>query len=338
MTTSEKPLPADAPVADIDPTAQPSPTSHDGGPVPADYAALLSAAGQFFSVTQAEPRRLLHGRGHRYPGLEHLNVDWYPPVLLLTFYGEPDGITSLLDQLLALDQLGQIRTVALQRRQRQGAEATVLWGEQLMPRVVSEAGLRFEVRPGQNRNAGLFLDMAPLREWLQRHSEGRNVLNLFAYTCSLSVAALAGGARQVVSVDMSKPAIQWGQRNHQLNHQDLSRVRALPHNLFTSWGRISQLGRYDTLIIDPPTRQRGSFDVEKNYATVIRRIPKLASTGAEVIATINSPFHGPGYLIEQFEKHAPQVRFREFMPIPDEFLDLYPEKGLNIGRFTVGGE
>ena len=85
--------------------------------------------------------------------------------------------------------------------------------------------------------------------------------------------------------------------------------------------------------MDPPTRQRGSFDVNKNYPAVIKRLPKLISPGADVIATINSPYQGPEYLIEQFEKHAPELTFKELMPIPAEFADKYPERGLNICHF-----
>ena len=132
---------------------------------------------------------------------------------------------------------------------------------------------------------------------------------------------------------MNRPGIQWGLCNHRLNNQDASRVRTLPHNLFTSRGRIKQLGRYDCILIHPPTRQRGSFDVEKNYPAVIKRMLKLINPGADVVATINSPCQGPGFLIEQFEKFAPALRFVEFPPIAPEFQDKYPERDLNICLF-----
>ncbi|MEZ5489648.1 MAG: class I SAM-dependent methyltransferase [Gammaproteobacteria bacterium] len=304
-----------------------------GGEDVADYLPLLDNLGRLLSQPAPEPLRVFHGRGHRYPGLEHVTLDWYPPVLLLTFYQEPVHSAQLLEKILAADVHKQVKSVVLQRRQRHRADAELLWGEQFETCTVVEGGLSFEVRPGVNRNVGLFLDMRPLREWLQTHSQGRNVLNLFAYTCSLSVAAVAGGARQVVSVDMSRPSIQWGLRNHRLNNQDASLVRSLPHNIFTSWGRIQQLGRYDCILVDPPTRQRGSFDVAKNYPAVIKRLPKLIKPGADVIATINSPYQGPGFLIEQFEKFAPALRFVEFLPIAAEFQDKYPERGLNICLF-----
>ena len=118
---------------------------------------------------------------------------------------------------------------------------------------------------------------------------------------------------------MSRPSIQWGQRNHELNDQPPGRVRTVPHNLFRSWGRLKQFGRYDTVIIDPPTRQRGSFDVEKNYSAVLKKLSKLTAPGANVIATVNSPYLTDDFLLNQVARYAPTCRFVEMMPRSPEF-------------------
>jgi 23S rRNA (cytosine1962-C5)-methyltransferase len=299
------------------------------------YEEFREIAARFFASPQTDTRRILHGRGHLFDGLEHLCVDWFPPVVLITTYGNDDQPEDLNNILLAADQHKQIESIQMQYRKRKGVPSINLSGDQITKCIVNEGDLVFEVQPGVNQNAGLFLDMRPLRERLQAGSRDKNVLNLFAYTCSLSVAALAGGARQVVNVDMSKPSINWGMRNHELNNQDLRAVRSVPHNLFRSWGRIKQSGPYDLILIDPPTRQRGSFDAEKNYPSVIKKLPQLAAPGAEVIATINSPYLGDDYLINLFARYAPQYRFRERLPAAPEFEDQFPEKALKIYRFSA---
>jgi len=309
------------------------PSTADGSNLDTVYQPFLTRVAAMFGRPAPEACRVFHGRGHCFPGLEYLNADWYPPVLLLTFHREPEHLDYLLEHVLASDPLQQLKSIVVQSRQRHRADSTLLWGEDIPTCLVEEDGLKFEVRPGLNRNAGLFLDMRPLRQWLKANSNQANVLNLFAYTCSLSVAALAGGASRVVSVDMNKPSIQWGVANHRHNGQDLQRVISLPHNIFSSWGRIKQLGRYDTVIIDPPTRQRGSFDVEKNYPTVIKRIPKLVNSGANVIATVNSPRLDDEYLIEQFARHAPRLQLIDYLPAAPEFIEKYPERGLKIYHF-----
>ena len=134
---------------------------------------------------------------------------------------------------------------------------------------------------------------------------------------------------------MSKPSIRWGELNHRLNKQDLRCIRSIPHNVFRSWGRITQFGRYDTIIIDPPTRQRGSFDVEKNYPAIIKKLNNLSNSGADIIATLNSPFLGSDYLIHRFQRFAPQCRLIGEIPASAEFKDKYPQRALKIFHFRV---
>jgi 23S rRNA (cytosine1962-C5)-methyltransferase len=299
------------------------------------YEDLAKLAEAFFSAPQPETRRIFHGRGQLYPGLEHLSVDWFAPVVLITTYEEIEDPQQLVKTILPADKHNQISSIQLQYRKRKGTPAVCLHGKDIKHCVVEENGLRYEIQPGLNQNAGLFLDMQPTRQWLKSWSADKNVLNLFAYTCSLSVAALAGHARQVVNVDMSKPSINWGSRNHELNGQEQRKVRTIPHNLFRSWGRIKQYGRYDTVIIDPPTRQRGSFDAEKNYGAVLKKLKQLTNPGADIIATVNSPYIGDDFLIHQFERWAPETRFLEMMPRSPEFADKYPERALKIYHFKA---
>lgn len=297
------------------------------------YSSLLEHAKTFFANEQIEPRRVFHGRGHMFEGLEHINLDWYPPVLLLTGYSEIAEVESLAEALIDLDQHQQIKGLTYQLRSSRGATSQVLWGEAIDTTVVVENNIKYEVQPGVNQNAGLFLDMRPLRGWLKDYSKDKNVLNLFAYTCSLSVAALEGGARQVVSVDMSKPSIQWGTRNHELNQHELRQVRAMPHNLFKSWGRLQQYGRYDTIIIDPPTRQRGSFDAEKDYGAVLKKLHKLVHPNADVIASLNSPYLGSDFLPNLMQRHQSKFRLVGEFPVSPEFVDRFPERALKLYHF-----
>ncbi len=256
-------------------------------------------------------------------------------MVLISTYEEIEDVEALTDAIIQHDTHSQIESVLLQYRKRKGTPTQCLYKTPINHCIVEEHGLKYEVQPGVNQNAGFFLDMRPLRQWLSQTSEGKNVLNLFAYTCSLSVAALAAGARQVVNVDMSKPSIQWGSRNHALNNQAQRSVKSVPHNLFRSWGKIKQFGPYNTVIIDPPTRQRGSFDVEKNYGTVLKKLKSLTAEKADVIATVNSPYLTDDFLINQFARHAPQCRFRTMMPGSEEFPDKFPERALKIYHFSA---
>lgn len=299
---------------------------------------LIEASNSFFAEKRAEARRVFHGRGQCYPGLSHVCFDWFAPVLLISAYKAIEGMQELIDEILAGDVHSQIESIVLQRRYEHGSPAEALHGSMQESLVVRENDLRFEVHPGRKQNAGLFMDMRLMRQWLIANSEHRRVLNLFAYTCSFSVAALAGGASFVTSVDLSKTSIAWGKRNHELNEQPLDRVKSIPYNLFTSWGRIKQYGRYDLVIIDPPPRQRRSFESEKNYGAVIKRLGSLCNPGADIIACLNSPFLDSQWMHDQFAEHCPRATFLERMPVAPEYPDVEPERGLKIFRFKFSEE
>jgi 23S rRNA (cytosine1962-C5)-methyltransferase len=280
-------------------------------------------------------RRLFHGRGHCYPGLEYLTVDRFASKLLIgCFGGEPDRVSELGRHLFEVVE--GIDGVAVQVRDGRRTRTEVVAGEVPEELVVREAGLSYLVQPLRNQNVGLFLDMAPVRDWVRESSNGRRVLNLFAFTCAFSVAALAGGAAHVVNNDMSRAALDWGQRNHALNGHDPRSVSMLPHNLFKSWWKIRQLGPYDLVIIDPPTNQRGSFNAEKQYGQVLKRLPELCAEGADVVACLNSPFLTADFLTGQMARRAPSARFDAFLPISPDFPDRYPDRALKVGAFRYG--
>jgi 23S rRNA (cytosine1962-C5)-methyltransferase len=268
-----------------------------------------------------------------FEGLEHINIDWYPPVMLITGYRPIPDLQEIVTLAQASDGHQKIRSIVHQQRSGKGAASTLVWGDEIPRAVVVENGVKFEVQPGVHQNAGLFLDMRPLRVWLKENSLDKNVLNLFAYTCSFSVAALAGNARQVVSVDMSKPSVSWGNRNHELNSQDLRCVRSMSHNILKSWSRIERPGPYDTVIIDPPTHQRGSFEAERDYVAVLKRLGRFCQKGADVFATINSPYLGTDYLPNLMQRYQSRFRLLGEFPASAEFVDRFPEKALKIYHF-----
>ncbi|TNF90493.1 MAG: methyltransferase [Gammaproteobacteria bacterium] len=277
-------------------------------------------------------RRLFHGRGHCYPGLEDLVVDRFGSVLLVGCFGDNVARARRLAGLLD-EALEGVAGVAVQQRQGRGTRAEVVRGAVEEELIVQEAGLRYLVQPLRNQNVGLFLDMAPTRRWLVDAAEGKRVLNLFSFTCAFSVAALAGGATQVVNNDMSKPALDWGRKNHELNGHDPRQVSMLPHNLFKSWWKIREYGPYDIIIIDPPTNQRGSFNAEKQYGQILKRLPEFAATGSTIIACLNSPFLNTDFLPGQMARWCPRASLIETLPAAEDFPERYPDRGLKIYRF-----
>lgn len=286
----------------------------------------------------AQAGRLVHGRGRRWEGLEQLSVDWLEGVIQVTLFRQPEDaqlaeLICLLQRLSAeLPSLQDVR-ILLQHRYQHASPAQWITGEPLNHHIIHEDGLGYALTLGNNQNNGLFLDMRNGRRWVRANSQGKRVLNLFAYTCGFSLAAIEGGAEQVVNLDMARGALSRGRDNHRLNQHDLSKVSFLGHELFKSWGKVNKCGPYDLIIIDPPSFQKGSFELERDYSKILRRLPELLTANGQVLACINDPAIGPDFLIENMQVQAPTLRFLERLENPAEFTDIDANAGLKALLF-----
>ena len=172
--------------------------------------------------------------------------------------------------------------------------------------------------------------MKPVRTWLRGNCEKRTVLNLFAYTCAFSVAALQGRAKKVVNIDMSTNSLAWGQENHRLNELDSRAAVFLDCEIFRSWGKIRQSGPYDIVIIDPPSFQPGSFVAEKDYPRVMKKVAGVLSPQGVVIFALNSPRLDLGFIYDLVKTHLPLLEVAEVFDMPDYFSESDPDKELKV--------
>ncbi len=281
-----------------------------------------------------DARRIFHGRGGLHAGCEHLALDAYPPVWLLTsFQPLSDAELAAVHEALA----ARWREIApneplnwVYQCRFEGRTGTRLMaGSVPEPHVVSEQGARYLVHLLRGQNHGLFLDMAEGRRWVREHASGCKVLNLFAYTCAFSVAALQGGARQVVNLDMSAGAIATGQQNHALNGLQ-GRASFLAHDLFKTWGKITRSGPYDLVVADPPSYQKGSFVASQDYVKLMRRLPELLKPGGQALICLNAPELGSDFLQQLMRDAAPELVFEQRLPNPAAFADVAPERALKV--------
>lgn len=278
-------------------------------------------------------QRVFHGRGHAFKHLEHVNVDWFSPVLLITLYQPVEQ--SWLSELIAplREMFAECHSIQVQHRYQKYAPIDVLFGEEVTHTIVNEHGLKYHIHLGQSQNCGLFLDMANGRKWLLENAQEKNILNLFAYTCAFSIAAMAGGAKQVVNIDMAKAALSKGRENHKLNQQDISKVKFEGVDIFKSYGRLKKYGPYDVLVCDPPSFQKGSVDIERDYKKIIKRIPQLMNHGADILLCLNSPDLSEAFLLAEVERECPSCIFEKRIANPEVFTESVEGKGLKVLHF-----
>ncbi len=301
--------------------------------------------------------RIFHGRGGLFPGCEQWTLDAYPPVFVLTSFApvtDEELITigaalqARWQQIAPPGQQDALNWVFQQRGQAAHgsadpgarAETRLIAGSVPDPHIVTEGPARFLVHVLRGQNHGLFLDMAEGRRWVrefaaafkareENNGQGARVLNLFAYTCAFSVAALQGGAAHVTNLDMARGALATGQQNHQFNGLTQG-ASFLAHDLFNSWGKVTRGGPYDLVIADPPSYQKGSFVATKDYARLLRRVPGLLAPGGQALLCLNAPELPMEFLHDLARQHAPELSFVERVPNPTVFLDVDEGKGLKV--------
>lgn len=284
------------------------------------------------SLPEIEMQRLYHGRGFHFPESCHINIDWLSPVILIILYKEEnkEWLTILSETLLAkMSEIGfSVKSVQVQYRCRDFAPTELLWGEVVTDFVSFENQLKYNINLGTKQNYGLFLDMKKGREWLLNNSKDKSVLNLFSYTCGFSNVAIEGGATQVVNLDMSKAALSVGRENHRLNSHDLSKVKYLGLDLFKSWGRVKRAGPYDIVVADPPSLQKGSVNIKRDYPKIMRRLPELLNEGGLALLCLNSPDLDFQFIYDCLAEHCPQAAVIDLITPEKLFINKNPDQGL----------
>ncbi len=159
--------------------------------------------------------------------------------------------------------------------------------------IVQEYGVKFKVNLQDYLDTGLFLDHRETRRLVAAHSQGKNVLNLFAYTCSFSVHAALGGAASTKSVDMSNTYTAWGRENFDLNsipadHHTIVRADCL------KWIdlEIAFKTQYAIIVIDPPTISRSKkmeemFEIQADYLHLLSQALRLLAKGGTLFFSTN---------------------------------------------------
>ena len=300
--------------------------------------------------------RIFHGRGGLYAGCEQWTLDVYPPVFVLTSFATTTdeqlatvgaALQARWQQIAPPDQAQSLNWVFQQRgqaaRPQARSDTLLMAGSVPDPHIVTEGPARFLVHMLRGQNHGLFLDMAEGRRWVrefaadfrQREGRGAKVLNLFAYTCAFSVAALQGGAAHVTNLDMARGALATGQQNHQLNGLAPQGASFLAHDLFNSWGKVTRGGPYDLIIADPPSYQKGSFVATKDYARLLRRLPDLLAPGGRALLCLNAPELPWAWLREQVDEHAPGLQLIERLAHPPAFADVDADRALKVGAYRA---
>lgn len=158
---------------------------------------------------------------------------------------------------------------------------TIIGGAPAGPLVITEHGLRYSVDVAAGQKTGFYLDQRESRRRIGELARGREALNAFCYTGGFSLSMLAGGARSVLSIDSSGPALAMARANAELNGLQTAAAQWLEADVFVELRRLRNAGRsFDLIVLDPPkfaptarlaeAAARGYKDINLNALKLLR--------------------------------------------------------------------
>jgi 23S rRNA (cytosine1962-C5)-methyltransferase len=214
-------------------------------------------ARELFDI-QSDGRRLIHGESDGLPGLV---VDRYADTLVAQFSscGAEKWKSVIVEALLAQTGLTRLyeRSDASSRALEGLPEVTGwLAGSGETGITITEHDWKLSLDVAEGHKTGFYLDQRDSRQKFAaytRRLQFGQVLNCYCYTGGFTVAALAGGAGHVTSIDSSGPAIERARANVALNGFDASRTTLLDADVNASLRQYQKEGRmFDAIVLDPP--------------------------------------------------------------------------------------
>jgi 23S rRNA (cytosine1962-C5)-methyltransferase len=213
---------------------------------------------------QTNAYRLINAEGDGFPGLI---VDVYNATLVFSIAtaGMEKQKSHVLNALVSQLKPRHIYEQSDSRsRTLEGLENKrgVVFGEDKCEAVeIMENGLKFEVDVVAGQKTGFFLDQRINREKIGGLSRDAQVLNCFSYTAAFSVYCAEGGAKRVVSLDISKQACIAARKNLHLNWFSPENHPVIEADVFTYLRNMQE--NFNMIILDPPAFAKNKRDVAK---------------------------------------------------------------------------
>ena len=288
--------------------------------------------------------RLFHGSVEGQPGL---TVDRYGDMLLVQTFHSPLDETQLAE--LQTFYATAVPGLALVYNDRSSANSRIrnkLDGAALeaamAPRVAHEMGVKYHI---QGRHAGqdpwLFLHLRAARRRVMQEASGKTLLNLFAYTCGVGIAAAKAGASFIVNVDFAETSLGIGKENARLNKLPI-RPRFIKSDAFPAMRQYAGIGQprmvrgkhlppfpkveprqFDIVFLDPPRYAKSPFgvvDLINDYAALFKPALLCTAEGGTLICCNNVADVPREAWVDQMERSAKKagrsVREIEFI-VPD---------------------
>ncbi|MBS2029196.1 MAG: class I SAM-dependent methyltransferase [Deltaproteobacteria bacterium] len=232
------------------------------------------------------------------------------------------------------EHLPEVRALLVKSKQSADPEArrgVLRFGTSAdLDRRVRENGVAYALDLRLNQDASLYLDTRELRAWAKAKLADQIVLNTFAYTGSLGVAARAAPAKRVVQTDLNRAYLNLAKDSYALNRWPVVRSDFRGGDFFEVMGELKRQGAlFDCVFVDPPffsTTDKGTVDLEKEFARLLNKVRPLVGDGGRLVAVNNALFVSGAEYQKQLQSLCADgyLELDELIPAPADFVG-FPE-------------
>ncbi|MGA7195372.1 MAG: class I SAM-dependent methyltransferase [Anaerolineales bacterium] len=288
----------------------------------------LASRADLFDARRESAFRLFNGFSEGDPNLV---IDLYAETILFHNYSDaPEQTLSLIKEAQEFyqNQLPWLKTGIIKTRNAKSVDekrGKILFGSNL-DRKIKENNVWYSIDLTLNQDASFYLDTRNLRKWIIENVKGKTVLNAFAYTGSLGVAATAGGASRVIQLDRNHSFLNVAKESYSLNNFPIHKQDFIASDFFAQVAKIKRSDeRFDCVFIDPPffsTSPRGTVDQVNEGARLINKVRPLINDGGLLVAINNALYVSGKEYMQTLESLCADgyLKIKELISVPDDFI------------------
>ena len=268
-------------------------------------------------------------------GFPFLSVDLYQHTIVLfvnKVLGDESDLLVQSARDFYLIKLPTVKCVVAKHRSSENPlfkQGEIVFGTAPDARI-TENGIVYALDLLMNQDASFYPDTRNLRQWLTSHSKEKTVLNTFAYTGSLGIAALAGGAGRVVQVDRNSRYLDLARKSLELNRLGATRMKLVGADFFVVIGQMKRRSElFDLVILDPPyfsSTDRGQVNQAGESTRLINKVRPLVRDGGHLVVVNNALFYSGMAFMGELETLCASgyLSIEEIIPVPPDITGFMP--------------
>jgi 23S rRNA (cytosine1962-C5)-methyltransferase len=280
----------------------------------------------FFSDRHDEAFRLFNGFTE---GCPELSVDLYGKSIVIHNYADkPDPASSAASaaERFLTRRFDWLNAIVVKTRNSDDANerrGRVVFGAE-PERRITENGIRYAIDLSLNRDASFYLDTRNVRCWAKQSLKDKSVLNTFAYTGSLGVAAAAGGASHVVHLELNRKFLNVAKTSYTLNGFQIDKADFMTGDFWPLINRLKASGKlFDCVFLDPPiysATSKGVVDLARGYTRLINKVRPLIAHNGYLVVINNALYVSGADYIRELEALCSDeyLTIDQVIPVPDD--------------------